>query len=68
VPFELSLENLYESFLIRFVDGTELPIEHPETLAIVRGGTAVHVGHDGELTLFDHSSVSHVTNANAASV
>lgn len=56
----------FESFLIRFVDGTELPIDHPEALAIVRGGTAVHVGLDGELTLFDHGSVSQVTNANAA--
>jgi hypothetical protein len=58
----------FHSFLICFVDGTELPIDHPEALVIVRGGTAVHIGLNGELTPFDHRSVSQVSNVSAASV
>lgn len=52
----------FESFLVRFVDGSAITIDHPEAL-ILRGGVAVYVSAAGEPTLFDHRSVSQLSGA-----
>lgn len=55
----------FRSFLIEFVRGTTLVVDHPEAL-MVRGGAAVHVDKDNEFTLFDHSTVGKITSKKAA--
>lgn len=56
----------FKSFMIRFVDGSTITVDHPEAL-ILRGGVAVYVSAQGEPTLFDHHSVSQLSNpVNAA--
>lgn len=50
----------FESFLVRFVDGTAITVDHPEAL-VLRGGVAVYISAGGEPTLFDHRSVSQMS-------
>jgi hypothetical protein len=52
----------FQSFVVRFVDGTSLTIDHPEAL-VLRGGVAVFISAAGQPTLFDHRSVSQLTVA-----
>jgi len=51
----------FESFMIRFVAGSAITVDHPEAV-VFRGGVAVYVSVQGEPTLFDHRSVSHLSN------
>lgn len=51
----------FESFMIRFVDGSTLTVDHPEAL-VLRGGLAVDVSAQGDPTRFDHRSVSQLSN------
>lgn len=65
--FEKSLRGFvrrrpFESFEVHFVDGNSLTVDHPEAL-VLRGGVAVYISAIGEPTLFDHRSVSRLTNA-----
>jgi hypothetical protein len=55
----------FRAFVIEFVSGTRLHIEHPEAL-VFRGGAAVHIDKDNEFTLFDHQSVSNITSVTDA--
>jgi hypothetical protein len=64
--FERSLRTFvrrrpFGSFTIHFVDGDALTVDHPEAL-VLRGGVAVYISAAGEPTLFDHRSVSRLTN------
>lgn len=51
----------FEAFRIRFVDGESIAIDHPEAV-VFRGGVAVYISPRGEPTLFDHRSVSTLSN------
>ena len=51
----------FESFQIRFVDGESITIDHPEAV-VFRGGVAVYISPRGEPTLFDHRTVSTLSN------
>jgi hypothetical protein len=55
----------FRPFVIEFMSGTRLPIEHPEAV-MIRGGAAVHIDKDNEFTLFDHNSVSNITSVTDA--
>lgn len=50
----------FQSFLVRFVDGDTITVDHPEAL-VARGGIAVYLSATGELTLLDHRSVSQLS-------
>ena len=52
----------FGSFTIHFVDGNAITVDHPEAV-VFRGGTAVYISVQGEPTLFDHRTVSHLSNA-----
>ena len=52
----------FEPFSVHFVDDIAVTVDHPEAM-VVRGGVAVYVSAAGEPTLFDHRSVSRLTNA-----
>lgn len=52
----------FQSFVVRFVDGNALTIDHPEAL-VLRGGVAVFISAAGQPTLFDYRSVSQLTTA-----
>ncbi len=65
--FERSLRGFvrrrpFEPFAVHFVDGGLVTVDHPEAL-VLRGGVAVYVSAEGEPTLFNHRSVSRLTNA-----
>ncbi|HEX4129137.1 MAG TPA: hypothetical protein VHZ24_03780 [Pirellulales bacterium] len=49
----------FRSFLVRFISGESIEVDHPEAL-VVRGGVGVYINADGVPTLFDHESVSEV--------
>jgi hypothetical protein len=49
----------FRSFMVRFVSGEQIDIDHPEAL-VIRGGVAVYISAAGVPTLFDHESVSEV--------
>lgn len=55
----------FRSFTVELVSGSRFQVEHPEAL-ILRGGVAVHVATNGEITLFDHEGVSQITDAASA--
>lgn len=52
----------FESFVVRFVDGTAVTVDHPEAL-VQRGGVAVFVSAAGEPILFDHRSASQLSGS-----
>lgn len=65
--FEVSLRGFvrrrpFAAFTVHFGDGGFVTVDHPEAL-VLRGGVAVYVSAAGEPTLFDHRSVSRLTNA-----
>jgi hypothetical protein len=47
------------SFLVRFVSGERIEVDHPEAV-VIRAGVGVYVSAAGVPTLFDHESVSEV--------
>lgn len=49
----------FRSFLVRFISGESVDVDHPEAL-VIRGGVGVYVSAAGVPTLFDHESVSEV--------
>jgi hypothetical protein len=49
----------FRSFLVRFVSGESIDVDHPEAV-VVRGGVGVFLSAAGVPTLFDHESVSEV--------
>lgn len=49
----------FRSFLVRFVSGEHIEVDHPEAM-VIRGGVGVYVSAAGVPTLFDHESVSEV--------
>ena len=57
----------FQPFVVELVSGTRIVVDHPEAL-IYRGGVAVHISADGVPTLFDHRSVSDLTNASGSAV
>ncbi len=56
----------FRPFLVEFVNGEHIAVDHPEAL-VLRGGVAVYVSSDGIPTLFDHESVSEVVGGEKAS-
>jgi len=50
----------FQSFVVRFVDGNSLTIDHLEAL-VLRGGNAAYIRASGQPTFFDHRSVSQLT-------
>jgi hypothetical protein len=52
----------FKPFVVEFVDGDRVVVEHPEAVRYDGNGTAVHFGRRGEITLFDHDGVSKLTN------
>ena len=44
-------------FTVELVSGTRFTVDHPEAL-VFRGGVAVYIAPDGNLTVFDHEVVS----------
>jgi hypothetical protein len=52
----------FRPFTVELVSGVRIVVEHPEAL-VFRGGVAVFFAADGEITLFDHESVSQLTSA-----
>lgn len=55
----------FESFVIRFVDGLSITVDHPEAV-VTRAGVAMYFDPEGQPTLFDHRSVSVLTSVNQA--
>ena len=49
----------FHSFVIRFVSGEQIDVDHPEAV-VIRGGVGVYISSAGVPTLFDHESVSEV--------
>ena len=49
----------FRSFLVRFVSGEQIEVDHPEAL-VVRGGVGVYISRAGVPTLFDHEGVNEV--------
>jgi hypothetical protein len=63
--FELALKTFarwvpFKPFVVEFVSGARLQVDHPEAL-VTRRGVAIHFATDGNPTLFDHESVSRMT-------
>jgi hypothetical protein len=55
----------FRSFLVRFVSGESIDVDHPEAV-VFRGGAAVYLSAAGVPTLFDHESVSEETERRSA--
>ncbi len=55
----------FRSFTVELVSGSRFQVEQAEALNL-RGGAAVHVATNGEITLFDHEGVSQITDAASA--
>ncbi len=60
--FERSLKAFvrrtpFDPFVVEFVSGGQLQVDHPEAL-MVRGGIAVYFSREGIPTLFDHRGVA----------
>jgi hypothetical protein len=49
----------FRSFLVRFVSGEQIDVDHPEAV-VIRGGVGVYLSSSGVPTLLDHESVSEV--------
>ncbi len=49
----------FRSYMVRFVSGEHIDVDHPEAL-VIRAGVAVYLNSKGVPTLFDHESVSEV--------
>jgi hypothetical protein len=49
----------FRSFVVRFVSGEHIEVDHPEAL-VIRAGVAVYISPKGVPTLFDHESISEV--------
>jgi hypothetical protein len=47
----------FRSFSVELLSGSRIQIDHPEAL-IYRGGVAVYIAFDGQLTIFDHEGVN----------
>jgi uncharacterized protein (AIM24 family) len=63
--FDKSLRALvrrrpFQPFVVELVSGERIRVEHPEALAF-DGGVAVHISTEGDISLFDHESVSRLT-------
>jgi len=52
----------FRSFMVELASGTRIKVDHPEAL-VFRGGVAVYLSAAGVPTLFDHESVTQVTDA-----
>jgi hypothetical protein len=52
----------FRSFMVELVSGTRIEVDHLEAL-VLRGGVAVYLSATGVPTLFDHESVSQVTDS-----
>jgi hypothetical protein len=55
----------FRPFTVELVSGDRFTVEHPEALA-QNAGVAVHISTKGEITLFDHESVSRLTRSGDA--
>jgi hypothetical protein len=53
----------FRRFTVELVSGSRFTIEHPEAL-VFRGGTAVYIAPDGNLTIVDHEGVSRLSDVN----
>lgn len=51
----------FHPFTVELSSGSKIEVDHPEAL-VMRGGTAVYLGPDGDLTLFDHHAVACVSD------
>ncbi len=65
--FERSLRSYqrrtpFRPFTVELVSGSRFQVDHPEALAVVRGGLAVFVAADGTVTLLDAESVSQLSS------
>ena len=47
----------FKPFTVELVNSARFQVDHPEAL-VFRGGGAVFISSAGEITLFDHESVS----------
>lgn len=52
----------FRPYVVHFVDGESILVEHPEAIRYQGTGTAVYFGKHGEITLFDHDGVSTIRN------
>ena len=53
----------FRCFPVELVSGTRFTVDHPEAL-VFRGGVAVYIAPDGNLTVFDHEGVSRLSDVN----
>jgi hypothetical protein len=60
----LSHRKPFRSYIVEFVNGEKIDVDHPEAL-IVRAGVAVYLAADGTPAWFDHLSVSRVVGDQA---
>lgn len=51
-------KSLFRPFIVEFVNGEEITVEHPEAVRYQGRGTAVYWDRNGRITLFDHDSVA----------
>jgi hypothetical protein len=58
----LSHRKPFRSYVVEFVNGEHIDVDHPEAL-IVRAGVAVFLSADGTPAWFDHLGVSRVVGA-----
>jgi hypothetical protein len=53
----------FKPFTVELVSGDRFSVDHPEAVAVLRGGVAVHSDRRGEITIFDRTSVSQILEA-----
>jgi hypothetical protein len=53
----------FHKFTVELVSGTRFTVQHPEAL-VFRGGTAVYIAPDGNLTIFEHEGVNQLSDVN----
>jgi len=47
----------FAAFKIELIDGESVEVRHPEEL-FSRAGVTIHIGPEGEMSIFDHEGVS----------
>jgi hypothetical protein len=53
----------FQPFQVFFEDGTSLILDHPEAMVVLRGTIAVYQSPQGEISFFDHNSISRFSNS-----
>ena len=52
----------FRPFTVEYVSGDRIEVDRPDAL-VIRGGITVYVSSRGQLSIFDHESVSHIIDS-----